>query len=83
MYFDFEVGLFGEHWQRNQFLVLKLFADLRWLSNIAFAQVKVNEAVTDSDRIRHATITCLHDLLMFIHNHDCGTDAWNIETKKS
>jgi len=58
------MGAFKENWQRDQSLNAKLLGYLRWLFNIALVQVMVSEAVTDSDSIRHAAITCLHNLLI-------------------
>jgi len=58
------MSAFKEIWQRDQFLISQLLGYLRWLFNIALALVKVSEAVTDSDSIQHAAITCLHNLLI-------------------
>lgn len=73
-----EMGVFMEIWQRNQFLLVKLFGCL----NIAFAVLEETEAVTDSDSIVPAAIIYLPNLLLLIHNHECGLDTWNTKTKR-
>jgi hypothetical protein len=78
-----EMGVFKEIWQRNLFLIVKLFGCLGWPFSIVFAALEVTEAVTDSDTILHAAITCIHNLLMRIHSHHCGSAAWNTKAKIS
>ena len=78
-----EMGVFMKIWQRNEFLLVNLFGCL----NIAFAVLdetvlEETEAVTDSDSIVPAAIIYLPNLLLLIHNHECGLDAWNTKTKR-
>lgn len=77
------MGVFKEIWQRYQFLIVKLHDCLVWLSNIAFVGLEISEAVTDSDSFLHGATAYIHNLLVLVHNHGCGSDAWNNKTNRS
>lgn len=74
-----EMGVSKEIWHTNQFLLVNLFGCL----NIAFAVLEETEAITNSNSILPTMIIYLPNILLIIHNRDCGLDAWNNKTKRS